>query len=95
VGHEFESLEQGLQAAAELIRPGGRIAVITFHSLEDRAVKQALRPYGRHAGRADWQVVRLGEVIRPEAAEQKMNPRSRSAKLRVFLKVRIGTADQG
>lgn len=95
VGHEMQSLEDGLQAAAELLRPGGRIAVITFHSLEDRAVKQALRPYGRHAGRTDWQVVRLGEVVRPDAAELKANPRSRSAKLRVYLKVLAGLADSG
>ncbi len=92
VGDEVGELTRCLPQAAELLSDGGRMAIITFHSVEDRVVKQALRPYGRHAGRTDWQLVRRGRVMRPSAEEVRGNPRSRSAKLRVFEKVRVAKA---
>ena len=95
VGDELGSLALGMTAAAELLSVTGRIAVITFHSLEDRIVKQALRPYSRHAGRSDWYVVRLGNVIEADPAEVKANPRSRSAKLRVYQKLLVHQAGKG
>jgi 16S rRNA (cytosine1402-N4)-methyltransferase len=86
VGGEIRQLENGIRQAVELLRPGGRLVLITFHSLEDRIVKQTIRPYGRHGGRRDWQVNLLGRVIEPEMEEVQGNPRSRSAKLRVYVK---------
>jgi len=82
VNDELGALKEVLEKALPLLRPQGRIAVITFHSLEDRIVKQQFR---------DWEQKGLGvrvnkHVIKPEFEEVQMNPRSRSAKLRVFEK---------
>jgi len=93
VGDEVGQLTRGLPQVAELLAIGGRLAIITFHSLEDKIVKGSLRPYSRHGGRTDWQIVRLGRVIRPDTAEVRGNPRSRSAKLRVYEKVRVTKAE--
>jgi 16S rRNA (cytosine1402-N4)-methyltransferase len=90
VGGEVDQLQEVLPQAAELLSLEGRLGVITFHGLEERIVKTALRPYGRHGGRTDWQVVKLGDVVRPSLEEQQRNPRSRSAKLRVYRKVKLG-----
>jgi 16S rRNA (cytosine1402-N4)-methyltransferase len=95
VNGELESLEQALPQAVELLAPGGRLAVISFHSLEDRIVKQFFRA---EAGRApseqpllDMPTVRLRIVtnkpIVASDAEQRANPRSRSAKLRIAERV--------
>lgn len=82
VNDELGALESALPQALELLRPGGRLAVITFHSLEDRLAKQwshresrqgRLRLVNRH-------------VIVPARQEQLANPRSRSAKLRIIEK---------
>ena len=94
---ELEELEQGLRAAERSLRPGGRLAVVTFHSLEDRIVKRFLRdrsgaaPAGsRHlpvaaAGpRPTFQDV--GKPIAPSEAEVAANPRARSAKLRTAIR---------
>jgi 16S rRNA (cytosine1402-N4)-methyltransferase len=86
VGGEADELMRMLPQAAELLRPQGRLALITFHGLEERLVKQGLRPYGRHAGRKDWRLERLGGLVRPALEEQRRNPRSRAAKLRVYRK---------
>ena len=88
-------LRRCLPQAAELLAPQGRLAIITFHSLEDVVVKESLRPFGRRGGRTDWQLVRRGRVIRPDATEVRGNPRSRSAKLRVYEKVRVKKAMTG
>lgn len=94
VNQELEALEAGLVGALRLLKPGGRLAVISFHSLEDRLVKQFLRQQsgvcrcppqqpvctcGRPAA------VRLvtRKAVQPTAAEIARNPRSRSARLRV------------
>jgi 16S rRNA (cytosine1402-N4)-methyltransferase len=76
VNDELGALEDGLEAATSVLRPGGRLAAISFHSLEDRIVKNFVRRDDRlHA------VTR--KPIVPSAEERAQNPRSRSAKLRV------------
>lgn len=94
VNREQESLADGLEAALALLKPGGRLAVISFHSLEDRVVKQCIAEHvgrweSRQAGGREWRgreprVTRLTKkpVVASEA-EVRANPRSRSAKLRV------------
>jgi 16S rRNA (cytosine1402-N4)-methyltransferase len=74
VNDELGQLSSGLEAAADCLRPGGRLAVITFHSLEDRVVKRFLR-----GGRFD---VLTKKPIAATAEEVRQNPRARSAKLR-------------
>jgi 16S rRNA (cytosine1402-N4)-methyltransferase len=90
---ELDELEQGLRAAERALRPGGRLAVVTFHSLEDRIVKRFLRdrsgaaPAGsRHrpdaaAGPAAT-FMAVAKPVAPAEAEVARNPRSRSARLR-------------
>ncbi|MDR5683038.1 MAG: 16S rRNA (cytosine(1402)-N(4))-methyltransferase RsmH [Armatimonadota bacterium] len=76
VNRELESLERAIPQAVGRLRPGGRIAVIAFHSLEDRIVKRALAGDGRL-------VVLTRTPVRPSPQEVARNPRSRSARLRV------------
>ncbi|MBL8329636.1 MAG: 16S rRNA (cytosine(1402)-N(4))-methyltransferase RsmH [Rubrivivax sp.] len=90
VNAELEELEQGLNAALELLNPGGRLAVISFHSLEDRIVKQFMARESRsepdrRAPFAPPRATRLSLLgrTRPGAAELARNPRARSAILRV------------
>ncbi|MFZ2032130.1 MAG: 16S rRNA (cytosine(1402)-N(4))-methyltransferase RsmH, partial [Candidatus Dormiibacterota bacterium] len=98
VNHELESLERGLQAAISILRPGGRLGVISFHSLEDTLVKNALhvaaqncvcppqQPHCTCVHRATLFLL-TRKVIRPDSAELATNPRSRSARLRVAEKL--------
>ena len=94
VNHEMDALREMLTAATELLRPGGRLSVITYHSLEDRMVKNIMR-----AGNIEGKVkqdffgkietpFRLvnNKVITASNDEQERNPRSRSAKLRIAEK---------
>lgn len=81
VNDELGQLERGIQAAMEHVAVGGRIAVISFHSLEDRIVKNLLR-----SDRADWKVL-TKKPVGPTDEEIKINPRSRSAKLRAAERV--------
>jgi 16S rRNA (cytosine1402-N4)-methyltransferase len=83
VNRELEGLDRALDAAARLLAPGGRLAVIAFHSLEDRQVKHAFRAL---AGEGFQLLTR--KPVRPDAAEQSANPRSRSARLRGLLRPR-------
>lgn len=94
VNSELETLEDGLESALRILRPGGRLAVISFHSLEDRIVKQFLRRESRDCICPPQQPIctcdhraTLAELSRkPMTAsreEKEANPRSRSAKLRV------------
>lgn len=76
VNDELGILERTLAAAPEWLSPGGRLAIISFHSLEDRIVKNAFRDDDR------WNVL-TKKPIRPSETEVQRNPRSRSAKLRV------------
>jgi len=94
VNQELEQLERGLSAAVGLLKPGGRLVVISFHSLEDRLVKTFFRresqdcicppdlPVCRCAHVATLRVV-TRKPIRPSDEEVRANPRARSARLRV------------
>ncbi len=94
VNGEMEALEAFLAQAARELRPGGRLAIITYHSLEDRMVKNFMRS-GRIDGEAEKDLFGrseaplkpLGKAIVPTAAEVERNPRVRSAKLRVAEKL--------
>lgn len=97
VNGEMEALETLLEAGLKLLRTGGRMAIISYHSLEDRMVKQFFKTgnllgedqrdvYGR--ARCPWKLV-TKKAVTPTAAEQRENPRSRSAKLRVAEKIEV------
>jgi len=94
VNHEMEALKEMLAAATQLLAPGGRLSVITYHSLEDRIVKNVMK-----TGNAEGKMIqdfygrietpfRLvnNKIIVPTDEEQQRNPRSRSAKLRIAEK---------
>ena len=92
VNQEMEALKEMLQAATEALRPGGRLVVITYHSLEDRMVKNIMKT-GKGKAESDFfgnlqTPFRLvnNKVIVPDEAEIERNPRSRSAKLRIAEK---------
>lgn len=96
VNGELDALPPMLRAAADKLRPGGRLAVITFHSLEDRIVKRAFRELARGCTcPPDFPVcicgkrplVRLDKPVTPTAAEIEENPRARSARLRTAEKL--------
>lgn len=80
VNDELGALEEALQKYPECLKPGGRLAVISFHSLEDRMVKEHFRDDPR------WQVL-TRKPLRPSDAEIVRNPRARSAKLRVASRI--------
>ncbi len=80
VNTEQESLDIFLKDAVEVLDDGARLAVIAFHSLEDRKVKQAFRGYAQQG----LGVLVTRKPVRPSEAEAETNPRSRSARLRVF-----------
>lgn len=77
VNSEFEVLEEFLQKLPDVMKEGGRIAILTFHSGEDRLVKQYFKMYKR-----DGVLSEISDVIRPSAAECARNGRARSTKLR-------------
>lgn len=93
LNRELDELKDGLAAAERVLAPGGRLAVVTFHSLEDRIVKQFIRersgaaPSGsRHMPAVERRrpsFESAGKAVRPGAAELAANPRARSATLRV------------
>ena len=83
VNRELDDLRQLLQSAPRVLKPGGRLVIISFHSLEDRLVKDAMRD-GAHAG--TYRVLTKKPVV-AGAAEVRHNPRSRSAKLRAAGKL--------
>jgi len=100
VNDELGSLKSGLEAAVKILKPGGRLAVITFHSLEDRMVKDFGRVRARDyvfTGGVDVPELRepctpelkwvTRKAVKPGAAELNENPRSRSAQLRVLEKI--------
>ncbi|MGH2840467.1 MAG: 16S rRNA (cytosine(1402)-N(4))-methyltransferase RsmH [Gaiellaceae bacterium] len=98
VNDELGQLEEALPAAVELLRPRGRVAVISFHSLEDRIVKRFFRDQARgcvcppdfpvcSCGREPVLRVLTSRAVRPSAQEVALNPRSASARLRVAEKV--------
>lgn len=94
VNHEMDALKEMLKGATEVLCEGGRLSIITYHSLEDRIVKNVMK-----AGNAEGKVEQdffgriqspfllvNGKVITPSKEEQQQNPRSRSAKLRIAEK---------
>lgn len=94
VNHEMTALKEMLAAAVELLRSGGRMSIITYHSLEDRIVKNMVRS-GNVEGKAEQDffgriksplVAVNNKVITPSETEMQSNPRSRSAKLRIAEK---------
>ena len=100
VNDEIGALQQGLDAALKVLKSGGRLAVITFHSLEDRTAKEFGRTQARNytfAGPQDVPELRqprapalkmlTSKALKPGAAELADNPRSRSAQLRVMEKI--------
>jgi 16S rRNA (cytosine1402-N4)-methyltransferase len=94
VNHEMDALRDMLKGATELLDEGGRLSVITYHSLEDRIVKNVMK-----AGNAEGKIEQdffgrisspyrlVGKMITPSQEEQERNPRSRSAKLRIAEKI--------
>ena len=103
---ELDELEQGLRAAERALAPGGRLAVVTFHSLEDRIVKRFLKsrsgatPAGsRHRPEAvSGPVPSFGHVKKPVSASERelaINPRARSARLRSAVRTDAPAWDQG
>jgi len=83
VNREIESLEKFLRDAPAMLAPGGRLVIIAYHSLEDRAVKERFRELGRrHSDQNDDYKNLTPKVIKPTQREIAENPRARSAKLR-------------
>ena len=95
VNHEMDALKEMLYAACGLLREGGRLSVITYHSLEDRMVKNMMKAGNVEGkvkqdffGRTDSPLRQIGnKVIVPSEEEQQRNPRSRSAKLRIAERI--------
>lgn len=94
VNHEMDALKEMLAAATRLLAPGGRLAVITYHSLEDRIVKNFMKTGNAEGrtekdfyGRCDTPLRMTGKVTVPGEEELARNPRSRSAKLRIAEKL--------
>jgi 16S rRNA (cytosine1402-N4)-methyltransferase len=95
VNAELDELESGLRGATEMLREGGRLAVVSFHSLEDRIVKRFLRDAAatgaasRHAPLPEMRpplFTRVAKAVRPTEAEVARNPRARSAVLRAAVR---------
>ena len=84
VNRELEGLGPAIERAAACLRPGGRFTVIAFHSLEDRAVKDAFRRLGASGFR-----VLTRKPTRPSEAEVRANPRARSARLRALAREEV------
>ncbi len=100
VNAELEELEQGLNAALALLRPGGRLVVISFHSLEDRIVKTFIARHSksvfdRRAPFAEPAPVRLHALarVKPGETELRANPRARSAIMRVAERTDVAWAE--
>ncbi|WP_027450678.1 16S rRNA (cytosine(1402)-N(4))-methyltransferase RsmH [Xylanibacter brevis] len=95
VNHEMDALREMLLGACDMLKPGGRLSVITYHSLEDRIVKNVMRS-GNAEGRQEQDFFGRvksplhlinNKVTTPSAEELENNPRSRSAKLRIAEKI--------
>jgi len=91
VNEEGEELRHGLRVAERVLADGGRLAVITFHSLEDGFVKKTLQERAREGS---WRLVSK-KPLGPGAAERRANPRARSALLRCAIRVRTPLAPRG
>ena len=98
VNDELGALEDGLGAAVSILRPGGRLVVISYHSLEDRIVKHSFRSAARgcicppkqpicNCGRSPSLEVLTRRPLRPDSTETDRNPRARSARLRAAKRI--------
>ena len=94
VNHEVDALREMLTGTVELLAEGGRLVVITYHSIEDRMVKNLMKSGNIEGdiktdfyGNREVPLRNIGKPVIPDAAEQAANPRSRSAKLRIAEKV--------
>ena len=97
INRELDELIEGLDKALEVLKPGGRLVIISFHSLEDRIAKRFIRKHARGDELPSWLPVRedqlnkrmkpLGKAVKPSAAEVDVNPRARSAVMRVAEKL--------
>jgi len=97
INKELEDLEQGLQQAYNILKVGGRLSVISFHSLEDRIAKQFIQPQARGedfprglpvtADQIKERMRKIGKATKPSQAEVAGNPRARSSVLRVAEKL--------
>jgi 16S rRNA (cytosine1402-N4)-methyltransferase len=103
INQELEELSLGLEQALMALKAGGRLAAISFHSLEDRIVKRFMREHSRpapvprglavrEADRAPPKMCLIGKAQRPSAAEIAENPRARSAVLRVAERLALEPA---
>lgn len=100
INSELEQVNQALQAAMQVLKPGGRLVVISFHSLEDRLVKQFMRRYAKGEPvprgipltaaqmQQRTELTLIGKAIMPSEQELEANPRARSAVLRIAEKQR-------
>ncbi len=96
VNDEFGQLVQGLEAAERALKPGGKLAVVSFHSMEDRVVKRFLQArsggggggsrYAPEQAATAPAFTLVGKATGPDAAELAQNPRARSARLRVAMR---------
>ncbi|MEL6641476.1 MAG: 16S rRNA (cytosine(1402)-N(4))-methyltransferase RsmH, partial [Pseudomonadota bacterium] len=104
VNNEYGELAAGLMAAERALKPGGQLAVVTFHSVEDRMVKRFLQQRGGGQANANRYAPATAETpaafkvtkrkaIGPDDQELAENPRSRSAKLRVAIRTDVPAAD--
>jgi len=101
INAELEALAAALEQILELLAPGGRLCVISFHSLEDRIVKRFIAKHARvdpvYAGlpkippEAQPRLTKIGRLVRPSAEEEQANPRARSARLRAAEKLEGAT----
>ena len=94
VNHEVDALREMLESSVELLDKGGRLVVITYHSIEDRMVKNLMKSGNIEGnvktdfyGNREVPLHSIGKPVVPDAAEQAQNPRSRSAKLRIAEKI--------
>ncbi|MBY6205158.1 16S rRNA (cytosine(1402)-N(4))-methyltransferase RsmH [Halomonas denitrificans] len=103
VNGELDAIERALDAAIDLLADGGRLVVISFHSLEDRIVKRFIRQHARPPAASRRmpaapsfrpRLREVGKLVRPDEDEQRCNPRARSARMRVAERTsRVGSGE--
>jgi 16S rRNA (cytosine1402-N4)-methyltransferase len=86
VNRELEEIEKTLPLLPQLLNPGGRLGLITFHSLEDRLVKNYLRDASSYGEESELMVINKKPIV-AEGEELVINPRARSAKLRLARRI--------